>query len=105
MLTYGVVVLCDNACPHTSTAARTRALVEHFNWELFDHSYYNLDLAPSNCHLCSYLKNWLRSQRFSNTEELMEGDENNEELTECVKMWQRSQAAEFFDTGIQKLIP
>jgi hypothetical protein len=33
MLTYGVVLLHDNARPHT--AARTRALLEHFNWELF----------------------------------------------------------------------
>jgi hypothetical protein len=35
MLTSGVVLLHDNACPHT--VARTRALLEHFNWELFDH--------------------------------------------------------------------
>jgi hypothetical protein len=35
MLTYGVVLLHDNARSHS--AARTRALLEHFNWELFDH--------------------------------------------------------------------
>jgi hypothetical protein len=35
MLTHGVVLLHDNARPNT--AAHTRALVEHFNWELFDH--------------------------------------------------------------------
>jgi hypothetical protein len=35
MLTSGVVFLHDNARPHT--AALTRALLEHFNWELFDH--------------------------------------------------------------------
>jgi hypothetical protein len=35
MLTYGVVVLHDNARPHT--AAPTLSLLEHFNWELFDH--------------------------------------------------------------------
>jgi hypothetical protein len=40
------------------------------------------------------LKNWLESQDFSSNEELMEG----------VKMWQRSQAANVFDTGIQKLV-
>jgi hypothetical protein len=32
MLTGGVVLLHDNARPHT--AARTRALLEHLNWEL-----------------------------------------------------------------------
>jgi hypothetical protein len=35
MLTYGVVLLHDNARPHTAT--RTPALLEHLNWELFDH--------------------------------------------------------------------
>jgi hypothetical protein len=31
MLTSGVVLLHDNADPHT--AARTRVLLEHFSWE------------------------------------------------------------------------
>jgi hypothetical protein len=35
MLTYGVVLLHVIVRPHT--AAGTRALLEHFNWELFDH--------------------------------------------------------------------
>jgi hypothetical protein len=35
MLTSGLVLLHDNAHPHT--AARTQALLEHFNWEWFDH--------------------------------------------------------------------
>jgi hypothetical protein len=35
MLTSGVVLLHDNERQHT--AAGTRALLEHFNWELFDH--------------------------------------------------------------------
>jgi hypothetical protein len=44
--------------------------------------------------LFTYLKKWLRSQRF-----------NNNELMEVVKTWLSSQAADFFDTGIQKLVP
>jgi transposase len=92
MLTYdvGVVLLHDNARPHT--AARTRALLEHFNWELFDHPPYSPDFAPSDYHLFIYLKNWLRSQRF-----------NNIKLMEGVKTWLCSQVEDFFDTGIQKL--
>jgi hypothetical protein len=39
MLIYSVVLLHGNVCPHT--AARTRAILEHFNWELFDHHPYN----------------------------------------------------------------
>jgi hypothetical protein len=62
---------------------------------LFDHPPYSPDLAPNDYHLCTYLKNWLRSQGFRNIEELMGG----------VKTWLSAQAAHFFDTGIQKLIP
>jgi hypothetical protein len=32
MLTYGVMLLQDNACLHA--AAYTRALLEHLNWEV-----------------------------------------------------------------------
>jgi hypothetical protein len=73
MLTYGVLVvlLRDIARPHT--AARTRALLEQFNWELFDHPPYTPDLAPSDYHLFTYLKDWLGSQRFNNNVPLMEG--------------------------------
>jgi histone-lysine N-methyltransferase SETMAR len=93
MLTPCVVLVHDNACPYT--AARTRALLEHFDWELFDHPHYSPDLAPSDYHKFTYLKNWLAPQCFNNNEELMEG----------VKTCLSSQQADFFDTGIQKLIP
>jgi hypothetical protein len=69
--------------------------MEHFNWELFDHPPYRPDLASNDHHLFSYMKNWLRSQRFNNNEELIEG----------VKTWLSSQAVDFFDTGTQKRIP
>jgi hypothetical protein len=69
--------------------------MEPFNWELFDYPPYSPDLTPSNYRLFTYLKNWLGSQLFS----------NNEELMEDVKTLLSSQAADFFDTGIQKLIP
>jgi hypothetical protein len=95
MLTSGLVLLHDNARLSTSTAAHTQALLEHFNWQLFDHPLYSPDLTPIDYHLFTYLKNWLGSQHFSYNEKLMEG----------VKMWLSSKAADFFDTGIQKLIP
>jgi transposase len=93
MLTYGVVLLHDNACSHA--AARTLALLELFIWELFDQPPYSPDLAPSDYHLFTYLKNWVGSQRF----------DNNEELREGVRTWPSSLAADFFDTGIQKQVP
>jgi hypothetical protein len=75
-------------------AARTRALLEHFNWELFGHPTYNTDLAPSNNHLFTYVEKLLGSQCLKNNEELMEG----------VKTWLSSRATDLFDTGIQELI-
>jgi histone-lysine N-methyltransferase SETMAR len=70
MLTSSAVLLHDSARPHT--AARTRALLKHFNWELFDHPAYTLDIAPSDYHLFTYLKNSLSSYSFNNNE-FMEG--------------------------------
>jgi hypothetical protein len=45
--------------------------------------------------MLTYLKRWLESQCFDNKEELMEG----------VKTQLSLKTADFFDTGIQKLIP
>jgi transposase len=69
-LTYGVVLPHDNARAHRAT--RTRALLEQFNWELFDHTPYCPDLAPNDYHPFTYIKNWMGSQSFSNNEELVE---------------------------------
>jgi hypothetical protein len=66
----------------------------HFNWELFDCPPYSLDLATTDYHLFTYLKNWLGSQRFNSNEQM-----------ERVKTRQSSQAVGFFDTSIQELIP
>jgi hypothetical protein len=62
---------------------------------LFDYPPYKPDLAPSDYHLFTYMKNGLRPQPYNNNEELMEG----------VKMSLSVQAADYFDTGIHKLIP
>jgi hypothetical protein len=57
MLISGVVLLRDIVRPRT--ADRIRVLLEHFNWELFDHPSYSLVLALSDYYLFTYLKNWL----------------------------------------------
>jgi hypothetical protein len=67
------------------------ALLEHFNWELFDHPPYSPDLALSDYKL----KSSFGLQRFS----------TNDELTEDLKTWLSTQEADFFDTGVQNLIP
>jgi hypothetical protein len=48
---------------------------------LFDYPPYSLDLAPSDYHLFTFLKNWLGSQRFGNNEEVTGGCQNVAELT------------------------
>jgi hypothetical protein len=59
MLTSGVGLLHDNERPHTHTATCTQALLEHFNWELSDHTPYDNHLTPSGYHLFTYLNNRL----------------------------------------------
>jgi hypothetical protein len=87
-----MVLLHDNACPHTTVC--TQAWLELFNWELFDHHRYSLDLAPSDYHLFTYLKNWPGTQCF-----------NSNELKEVSKHGSAHRRADFFDTGIQNLFP
>jgi hypothetical protein len=57
ILTLGIVLLHDNARPHI--AAHTQALLEHFNWELFDHLPYSPDLDVSDYYLFTYISNCL----------------------------------------------
>jgi hypothetical protein len=66
MLTYGVVLLYENSRPHT--AAPIRTLLEHFNWELFDHPPCSPDLALSDYRQFTRMMNCLESQRFNNNE-------------------------------------
>jgi transposase len=70
MLAAGAV-LQDNSRPHA--AAHAGALLENFNWELFDYTPLSHDLTPNDYYLFTYLKNWLRSQCFSSKEKLMQG--------------------------------
>jgi transposase len=58
MLTKGIVILHDNAWPHTN------AFIKLFDWEIFDHPPYSPDLAPSNYQLFTTVKVWLATQRF-----------------------------------------
>jgi hypothetical protein len=88
MLTKGVVLLHDNAHPHT--AACTNALIKLFNWEISDHPPYSLDLAPSDYHLFTKMKVWVATQHFR----------SNKELTDGVNNWLHILAAPFFDKGL-----
>jgi len=87
MLTNGVVLLHNNARPHT--AAHTSALIKPFNWEIFNHPLYSADLAPSDYHLFTKMKVWLANQCYHTNKELMDG----------VNIWLHNLVAPFFDEG------
>uniref|UniRef100_A0A670YEL7 Tc1-like transposase DDE domain-containing protein n=1 Tax=Pseudonaja textilis TaxID=8673 RepID=A0A670YEL7_PSETE len=91
-LSSKILFLHDNARPHT--ANRTREVLNAFKWEIFPHPPYSPDLAPSNYHLFPRMKTWLGTQRFDDNAELLAG----------VTDWFKSQAAEFYDSGITKLV-
>jgi histone-lysine N-methyltransferase SETMAR len=62
MLSRDVVMLHDNAGPHTATA--TQDLIATFGWEQFDHPPYSPDLAPSDFHVFLHLKTFLGGRQF-----------------------------------------
>jgi len=88
MLSWDVVMIHDNARPHT--AATMQNLIMTFGWEQFDHHSYSPDLAPSDFHLFLQLKSFLAGWRFH--------DEVKEAITTCFA----SLAASFYNEGIQK---
>ncbi|GFV03553.1 mariner Mos1 transposase [Trichonephila clavipes] len=91
-LTSGVLLLQDNARPHS--AINTQNLIRSFGWEHIDHPPYSPDLAPSDFHLFRYQKEFLGGKRFDTAEEVKEE----------VQDWLSSQAADIYDLGIQKLV-
>jgi histone-lysine N-methyltransferase SETMAR len=56
--------------------------------------HYSPDLAPSDFNLFLHLKKFLAGQRFN----------NDEDVKRAVQKWLSSQAAMFYDNGIQKLV-
>lgn len=92
LLSSGVLLLHDNARPHS--ADQTQELIRSFGWEQMDHPPYSPDLAPSDYHLFRYLKGFLGGQRF----------DTDEEVKTTVEDWLSSQAADFYDVGINKLV-
>lgn len=90
-LTQGVLLLHDNARPHT--AHLTINTIRQLNWEVLEHPAYSPDLAPSDFHLFGPLKNALRGRRFA----------ADDEVKEAVHDWLRSQPQTFFSNGIKKL--
>ena len=93
MLSATILLLHNNARPHS--AAHTQDLVTSFKCEQMDHTPYSPDLSPSDYHLFLQLKKFLGSKRF----------DDDDDLKDAVQKWLTSQAAAFYEEGIQKLVP
>ncbi|GFV42157.1 histone-lysine N-methyltransferase SETMAR [Trichonephila clavipes] len=72
-----------------------KTLLRGFGWDVFNHPPYSPDLAPSDFHLFLHLKSFLVCKHFN----------NDEELKENVSNWLKTQAATFYEEGIEKLVP
>ena len=70
ILSKGVVLLHDNARPHT--AAHTAETLQKLKFEVMAHPPYSPDLALSNYHLFCPIKEVLRGRRFTSDKEVME---------------------------------
>jgi hypothetical protein len=68
-------------------------LLEKFKWDILDHLLYSPNLVPSNFQFFVHLKKHLTGKKFDNDE------------IQKVKTWFKGQAADFYDSGIQKLVP
>jgi len=60
-----------------------------------DHPRCSPDLAPSDYHLFLHLKKFLGGKRF----------DDDDDLKDTVQKWPTSQAAAFYEEGIQKRVP
>ena len=87
-----VIIHHDNARPHV--ADKTVNKLRKFHWECLEHAPYRPDLAPSDFHLFSPLKKFLAGQRFT----------SDDEVKAAVRQWFRSQTADFYCSGIAKLV-
>jgi len=93
MLSHGVCTLHDSTLPNSVHV--TTALLEKFKWDILDYPPYSPELVPSDFHLFLHLKKHLAGKKFDDDDEVQE-----ETMT-----WFKGQAADFYESGIQKLVP
>jgi hypothetical protein len=69
--------------------------MQKVKWDILDHPTYSPDLAPNDFHLFLHLKKHLAGKNF----------DDDDEVQEEVMKWFKGQAADFYESGIQKLVP
>jgi len=88
------VCLLHNTSPPHSTHVTT-VLLEKFKWDILDHPPYSPDLVSSDFLLFLHQMKHLAGKKF----------DDDDEVQEEVMTWFKEQAADFYDSGIQKLVP
>ena len=72
MLSDGIILLHDNARPHTANLVRDRPTLQRFGWETLRHPLYNQDPSPCDFHIFGDLKKDIREYLFHSDEEVQE---------------------------------
>jgi len=93
LLQKGVVLLHDNATPHTANL--TQEWFQRYGWEVLPHPPHSPDLAPSDFHLFGPLKRHLSGKRF----------QSDDAVVAEVHTWLKSLDGNFFTEGILALVP
>jgi len=69
--------------------------MQKVKWDILDHPPYSMDLMPSDFHLFLHLKKHLIGKKFN----------DDDEVQEEVMTGFKGQVADFYDSGIQKMVP
>jgi hypothetical protein len=80
---------------HNHKSAHVGELLKEFKCEIFEHSMYSSELAPSDDHLFLHIKKFLSGQRLS----------CDQDTKQYMQDWLKGLAANFFEEGIQNLVP
>ena len=92
LLAKSVLLLHDNACPHT--AAHTMDTLLALKFGVLKHPPYSLELVPSDFHLFGPMKEHLWVQKFADDNKVMD----------AVQSWLKATPKTFFLEGICKLM-
>ncbi|GBM92751.1 Mariner Mos1 transposase [Araneus ventricosus] len=69
-ISRGVILLHDNARPHTAKAAKE--LLQKFKWKVLSHPPYSPDLSPCDFHMFGEIQKAVRGQQFQKDDEIKE---------------------------------
>ena len=92
MLSDGIILLYDNALPHTDDLVRDK--LQRFDWETHQQSPYIPDLSPCAFHMFGELKKDIRGRRFH----------SDEEVQGWVNLWIHQRPTSFYKSGIYRLV-